>query len=53
MLNIKKGIVVVNKIDLADNELLELLELELLELTENTFLENCPIVHVSAKMAWV
>ncbi|MDX9977331.1 MAG: selenocysteine-specific translation elongation factor [Candidatus Cloacimonadales bacterium] len=49
MLNIKKGIVVVNKIDLADNELLELLELELLELTENTFLENCPIVHVSAK----
>ncbi|HOQ80315.1 MAG TPA: GTP-binding protein, partial [Candidatus Cloacimonadota bacterium] len=49
MLKVNKGIIVINKIDLADDELLEILELELVEFTENTFLDNSPIVKVSAK----
>ncbi|MBP7563219.1 MAG: selenocysteine-specific translation elongation factor, partial [Candidatus Cloacimonetes bacterium] len=49
MLNIQKGLIVINKIDLADQEMTDLLEEELIDFTADTFLENCPIIKTSAK----
>ncbi len=48
LLDIKVGIIVINKIDLVDDDWLELVELDLQELVENTFLESAPIHKVSA-----
>lgn len=48
LLGIKKSILVLNKCDLVDEEWLELVEEEIKEELEGTFLENAPIVHVSA-----
>ncbi len=48
LLDIKIGIIVINKIDLVDDDWLELVELDLQELVENSFLESAPIHKVSA-----
>ncbi|WP_163328376.1 selenocysteine-specific translation elongation factor [Desulfurobacterium thermolithotrophum] len=49
MLGTKKGIIVLTKKDLVDEEWLELVKEELKEYFEGTFLENAPIVPVSSK----
>ena len=41
------GIIVITKTDLADPELVELVEEDIRELTEGTFLENAPVIPVS------
>ena len=47
-LGIEKSILVLNKCDLVDEEWLELVEEEIQEELEGTFLENAPVVKVSA-----
>ena len=49
LLEIKTGVVVLTKKDLVDEELLELVRLETAELVENSFLQNAPVVAVSAR----
>ncbi len=49
LLEIKTGLIVLTKTDLVDAELLELVNLEVAELVENSFLQNAPVVAVSAK----
>lgn len=48
LLNVKKGLVVITKIDLADQELIQLVEEELRDFTKGTFLEGEPVVKVSS-----
>jgi len=48
LLVVKKGLVVVSKIDLADLELAQLVGEEVRELVKGTFLEGAPIVNVSS-----
>ncbi len=48
LLDIKKGIVVINKKDLVDDELLSLVKMEVEELIGSTTLAEAPIVAVSA-----
>ncbi len=48
MLGVQNGIVVLTKIDLVDEEMLELAELEVSEFLEGTNLEDVPIVKVSS-----
>ena len=48
LLDIKVGAIAINKVDLADNDWLELVELDIQELVEGSFLENSPIHKVSA-----
>ncbi|MCB2220550.1 MAG: selenocysteine-specific translation elongation factor [Bacteroidetes bacterium] len=48
MLGVQKGIVVLNKADLVDEEMLELAELEVVEFLEDTSLKNAPIIPVSS-----
>lgn len=47
-LGIEKSILVLNKCDLVDEEWLELVEEEVREELKGTFLEQAPVVHVSA-----
>lgn len=49
LLGTKSGLVVLTKKDLVDEELLELVRLDAQELVENSFLENAPVILVSAK----
>ena len=49
LLGIRKGIVAVTKTDLVDPELLELAMEDIRELLEGTFLEDAPMVAVSAR----
>jgi selenocysteine-specific elongation factor len=49
LLETKSGLIVLTKTDLVDEELLELVRLEVAELVENSFLENAPVIAVSAK----
>lgn len=49
LLEIKQGLIVLTKKDLVDDELLELVKMETAELVENSFLENAPVIAVSAK----
>lgn len=49
LLGIGKGLVVITKKDLVDEELLELVRVEARELTAASFLENAPIVAVSSR----
>jgi selenocysteine-specific elongation factor len=49
LLKTKNGVIVLTKRDLVDDELLELVNLEVAELVENSFLQDAPIVSVSAK----
>ncbi len=49
LLETKAGLIVLTKRDLVDEEFLELVKLDVRELIEGSFLENSPIVEVSAK----
>ena len=49
LLNIPIGIIAINKIDLADDDWLDLVELEICELVQGSFMENAPIIKVSAE----
>ncbi len=48
LLNVKKGLVVLSKIDLVDQDLLELVKEEVSEAVRDTFLRAAPIVPVSS-----
>ena len=48
ILGMKKGIVVITKVDLVDDDILELAKEEINDLLKNTFLENAPVVEVSS-----
>ncbi len=48
LLGVSSGLVVINKADLADPEILELVQSEIEELTQGTFLVGCPVLRVSA-----
>lgn len=49
LLETKSGLIVLTKTDLVDDELLELVKLDAAELVENSFLEDAPVIAVSAK----
>jgi selenocysteine-specific elongation factor len=49
LLAIPRGIVAINKVDVADSEIVEIVEAEIGELVEGTFLEGAPVAKVSAK----
>jgi len=49
LLETKNGLIVLTKKDLVDEELLEIVNLEVAELVENSFLQDAPILAVSAK----
>ncbi|MBU1105133.1 MAG: selenocysteine-specific translation elongation factor, partial [Candidatus Riflebacteria bacterium] len=49
ILGITRGIVVITKSDLIDEDLLEICELDARELLDTTFLKNAPLIKVSAK----
>lgn len=49
LLETKSGLIILTKTDLVDEELFELVKLDASELVENSFLENAPVVAVSAK----
>ena len=49
LLDVNRGIVVLTKRDLVDDEMLELVRLEAAELTAGSFLVNAPVVAVSSK----
>ena len=48
LLKVKKGLVVLTKIDLVDHELLELVKEEVSEIVQDTFLKSAPILSVSS-----
>jgi selenocysteine-specific elongation factor len=48
LLGVKRGVVVLNKVDLAEDEWLELVEEDVREFTRGTFLEDAEIFRVSA-----
>jgi selenocysteine-specific elongation factor len=49
LLGVEKGIVVLTKKDLVDDELLDLVKLEAAELVENSFLQDAPVIAVSTR----
>ena len=49
LLDIPLGIVAINKIDLADKDWLELVELDIGELLQGSFMDDAPILKVSAE----
>ena len=49
LLETKSGLIVLTKKDLVDPELLEIAELDVAELVENSFLQDAPVIAVSAK----
>ncbi len=49
LLGIKRGLVVINKIDLVDEDWLEMVRLDVAELVRGSFLEGAPVVEVSAR----
>lgn len=49
LLETKYGLIVLTKCDLVDEEFIELVKLDVAELIENSFLENAPVLEVSAK----
>jgi selenocysteine-specific elongation factor len=48
LLGVKKGIVVLTKIDMVDKDWLEMVEEEVREFCAGSFLEDAPIIHVSS-----
>jgi len=48
ILGVKKGIIVLNKIDLVDEELLEMTKDEVQEFMQGTFLQDAPVKEISA-----
>ncbi|MCF6094151.1 selenocysteine-specific translation elongation factor [Microaerobacter geothermalis] len=49
LLGVKRGIIVLNKADLVDSDWLSLVEEEIRDEVRGTFLENSPVIPVSAK----
>ncbi len=49
LLNVKKGIIVITKKDLVDNELMELVQEDIKGAIKNSFLEDAPMVLVSSQ----
>ena len=49
LLNIKKGIVVITKVDLVDREWLDLIESDIKEFVSGSFFDNSDLVKVSSK----
>ncbi|NQU08611.1 MAG: selenocysteine-specific translation elongation factor [Candidatus Abyssubacteria bacterium] len=49
LLGVSRGIVAVTKVDLADAEMVEIVEEEIKDLVEGSFLEGAPVVRVSSK----
>lgn len=49
LLDIKTGLVVLTKKDLADDEMLDLVRLEVAELVAGSFLQDAPVISVSSK----
>lgn len=49
MLGIKTGLIALTKADLADEEMLMIVEEDIKELVRDTFLDGCPIIKVSSK----
>ncbi len=49
LLGVNAGIIVLTKSDLVDAETLELAKLDAAELSENSFLENAPVICVSSR----
>ena len=49
LLHVKRGVVVLTKSDLIDDEMLELVKLEAAELTAGSFLADAPVVALSSK----
>ena len=49
LLDVRDGIVVITKSDVADSDLIELIELEISEILEGTSLEGAPVLAVSAE----
>ena len=49
LLGITRGIVAITKVDLADDEMVEIVEAEIEDLVADTFLEDAPVVKVSSK----
>ncbi|MBU0768938.1 MAG: selenocysteine-specific translation elongation factor, partial [Proteobacteria bacterium] len=47
-LKVKSGFIVLTKVDLVDDETLELAELEIVDMVKNTFLEGKPVLPFSA-----
>lgn len=48
LLGVERGVIALNKVDLADDDWLDLVEEDIRELVSGTFLEEAPIVRVSA-----
>jgi selenocysteine-specific elongation factor len=48
LLKVKKGLVILTKMDLVDSELLDLVKEEVKEITQDTFLKGAPILSVSS-----
>jgi selenocysteine-specific elongation factor len=48
LLKVKKGLVILTKMDLVESELLELVKEEVKEITQDTFLKGAPILSVSS-----
>jgi len=49
LLDVKRGIVVLTKSDLVEDDMLELVKLEAAELTSGSFLSDAPVVAISSK----
>lgn len=49
LLEIKSGLVVINKVDLVDEEFLELVEAEVAEFVGGSFLAGAPVIRVSSR----
>ncbi len=49
LLNVRSGIVVLTKCEMVDDETLELAHIDAAELVQDSFLENAPVVTVSAR----
>ncbi len=49
LLGISHGIIAVTKVDIADSEMVDIVEAEIEDLVRNTFLQNAPIVRISSK----
>jgi len=49
MLRVRRGVIALTKIDLVDRDLIELVSLEIREFVRGSFLEEAPVVPVSAK----
>jgi selenocysteine-specific elongation factor len=49
LLGISRGIIAITKVDIADEEMIEIVEAEIEDLVKDTFLESAPVVRVSSK----